>query len=52
MDDFMTYILDNLREHGSRAVRVFPAASNVLINFADRIATDVVSGEVSPELNS
>ena len=42
MDLFMTYVLDNLREHGSRAVRVFPAASRVLLSFADRIANEVV----------
>jgi hypothetical protein len=42
MDSFMTYVLDNLREHGSRAVRVFPPASRVLVSFSDRIANEVV----------
>lgn len=38
----MNYVLDALREHGSRAVRVFPPASGVLLSFADRIASEVV----------
>ncbi|KAI0309784.1 exocyst complex component Sec10-domain-containing protein [Amylostereum chailletii] len=50
MDSFMGYILDNPREHGSRAVRVFPASSNVLVNFAERIATDVVGEYITPLL--
>jgi recyclin-1 len=42
MDAFMGFVLDALREHGSRAVRVFPPAAGVLLSFADRIATEVV----------
>jgi hypothetical protein len=42
MDAFMGFVLDALREHGSRAVRVFPPAAGVLVSFADRIATEVV----------
>ncbi len=38
----MGFVLDALREHGSRAVRVFPPAAGVLVSFADRIATEVV----------
>lgn len=43
MDAFMNEILGAIVEHGSRAVRVFPPASQVLILFAERIATEVVS---------
>lgn len=42
MDEFMSYIVGAIIEHGSRAVRVFPPASQVLIAFADRIAIEVV----------
>ncbi len=42
MDVFMGFVLDALREHGSRAVRVFPPAAGVLVSFADRVATEVV----------
>lgn len=42
MDAFMGFVLGSLREHGSRAVRVFPPAAGVLVSFADRIATEVV----------
>jgi recyclin-1 len=42
MDEFMSDILGSIIEHGSRAVRVFPPASQVLIAFADRIAVEVV----------
>ncbi len=42
MDTFMGFVLVALREHGSRAVRVFPPAAGVLLSFTDRIATEVV----------
>ncbi|KAI0752975.1 exocyst complex component Sec10-domain-containing protein [Daedaleopsis nitida] len=42
MDEFIVEILAALQEHGSRAVRVFPPASNVLLSFADRLANEVV----------
>lgn len=47
MDAFMVLVLDALREHGSRAVRVFPPAAGVLLSFADRIATEVVRCQTS-----
>ncbi|KAH9169530.1 exocyst complex component Sec10-like protein [Lactarius sanguifluus] len=50
MDAFMGLVLDALREHGSRAVRVFPPAAGVLLSFADRIATEVVSEYIAPLL--
>ncbi|KAI0060532.1 hypothetical protein BV25DRAFT_1807133 [Artomyces pyxidatus] len=50
MDTFMNFVLDALREHGSRAVRVFPPAAGVLIAFADRIALEVVSEYITPLL--
>ncbi|KAJ7134384.1 exocyst complex component Sec10-domain-containing protein [Mycena epipterygia] len=43
MDEFMGVILGAVIEHGSRAVRVFPPASEVLISFCDRVATEVVA---------
>jgi hypothetical protein len=42
MDDFMSQILEAIGEHGARAVRIFPPGAQVLIAFADRLATDVV----------
>ncbi|KAI9513549.1 exocyst complex component Sec10-like protein [Russula earlei] len=50
MDAFMAIVLHALREHGSRAVRVFPPAAGVLVSFADRIAMEVVSEYVTPLL--
>ena len=43
MDAFMSFVLKAIEEHGSRAVRVFPPPSQVLISFAERIAQEVVS---------
>ncbi|KAJ7263992.1 exocyst complex component Sec10-domain-containing protein [Mycena haematopus] len=43
MDEFMVSILAAITEHGSRAVRVFPPASDVLISFCDRVAIEVVA---------
>lgn len=42
MDEFMAHVFAALREHGSRAVRVFPPSSQVLLAFADRLANEVV----------
>jgi recyclin-1 len=42
MDGFMAHIFESLREHGSRAVRVFPPSSQVLLAFAERVANEVV----------
>ncbi len=42
MDEFMKAVIGAVTEHGSRAVRVFPPAADVLISFADRVATEVV----------
>ncbi|SJL10333.1 uncharacterized protein ARMOST_13717 [Armillaria ostoyae] len=47
MDEFMTAILGSIVEYGSRAVRVFPPASDVLVSFADRVATEVVGEYVT-----
>ncbi|KAA1472355.1 hypothetical protein DENSPDRAFT_778201 [Dentipellis sp. KUC8613] len=41
MDEFIGFILDALREHGARSVRVFPPEAGVLLAFADRLASDV-----------
>jgi len=50
MDAFMMAVLSALKEHGSRAVRVFPPETNVLLSFADRLARDVVAEYISPLL--
>ena len=42
MDDFVANVVGSVIEHGSRAVRVFPPPSQVLIAFADRLASEVV----------
>jgi recyclin-1 len=50
MDEFIKYVLSALTEHGSRAVRVFPPDSRVLLSFADRLAVDVVAEYIMPLL--
>ncbi|KAI0926626.1 hypothetical protein AcV7_005516 [Taiwanofungus camphoratus] len=47
MDAFMAEVLASLKEHGARAVRVFPPATNVLLYFADRLAVEVVGEYIS-----
>ncbi|KAJ7075859.1 exocyst complex component Sec10-like protein [Mycena belliarum] len=47
MDEFMGTILGAITEHGSRAVRVFPPASDVLISFCDRVACEVVADYIT-----
>ncbi|KAF8074174.1 exocyst complex component Sec10-domain-containing protein [Lyophyllum atratum] len=42
MDEFMGVVLEAIEEHGARAVRVFPPASQVLLGFAERVAGEVV----------
>lgn len=42
MDGFMWHVLGALREHGKRAVNVFPPAANVLLSFSERLANEVV----------
>ena len=42
MDEFMDTILKSIDEHGARAVRVFPPASQVLVLFSERLANEVV----------
>lgn len=39
----MNMVLGSIIEHGSRAVRVFPPQSDVLIFFSGRIASEVAS---------
>ncbi|TFY54975.1 hypothetical protein EVJ58_g8543 [Rhodofomes roseus] len=50
MDAFVGEVLGALREHGARAVRVFPPATGVLLAFADRLAGDVVGEYTAPLL--
>ncbi|KAG5643728.1 hypothetical protein DXG03_009718 [Asterophora parasitica] len=47
MDEFMTVVLQAIEEHGSRAVRVFPPAAQVLPAFAERVASEVVGEYVT-----
>ncbi|KAL0574233.1 F-box protein: endocytic membrane traffic, recycling ReCYcling 1, partial [Marasmius crinis-equi] len=47
MDEFMNRVRDAILEHGSRAVRIFPPASQVLVMFAERIANEVVGEYIS-----
>jgi hypothetical protein len=42
MDEFMAGVINALEEHGKRAVLVFPPAAGVLIDFAERVANEVV----------
>lgn len=42
MDEFMDVILRAINEHGARAVRIFPPASQVLLLFSERLANEVV----------
>lgn len=42
MDEFMSTVLASIAEHGSRAVRVFPPPAQVIIYFAERLASEVV----------
>jgi len=42
MDEFISAVLTSINEHGSRAVRVFPPAAQVIIYFAERLANEVV----------
>ncbi|KAF5323093.1 hypothetical protein D9611_009311 [Ephemerocybe angulata] len=51
MDSFMEWVLSSMNDHGARAVRVFPPASQVLLSFADRVATEVVGEYVSSLLS-
>jgi recyclin-1 len=43
MVEFMTHLNEVVLEQGAVAVRIFPPAANVLLFFADRISTEVVS---------
>jgi recyclin-1 len=47
MDGFMAHIFASIREHGSRAVRVFPPSSQVLLAFAERVTNEVVCPFIS-----
>ncbi|EAU80452.2 f-box protein pof6 [Coprinopsis cinerea okayama7 len=51
MDSFMEWVLKAIEEHGTRAVRVFPPESQVLLSFADRIANEIVGDYISSLLS-
>lgn len=42
MDQFMDDLIVAINDHGARAVRIFPPASQVVLFFFDRIANEVV----------
>lgn len=43
----MSHVLAAIEDDGARAFRVFPRESGVLLTFAERVATDVVSRQSS-----
>lgn len=43
MDEFISHLLTAIEDDGARATRVFPPEAGVLLAFAERIASDVVS---------
>ncbi|KAF9530496.1 f-box protein pof6 [Crepidotus variabilis] len=47
MDEFMDAMAAAIYEHGARAVRVFPPASHVIIQFSDRLANEVVGDYIT-----
>ncbi|KAF8549297.1 hypothetical protein OG21DRAFT_1500508 [Imleria badia] len=47
MDGFMSRVLAAIEEDGARAFRVFPRESGVLLAFAERLASDVLSEYIS-----
>ncbi|KAJ3504332.1 hypothetical protein NLJ89_g7989 [Agrocybe chaxingu] len=51
MDEFMDVILASIYEHGARAVRVFPPASQVLLLFSERLAHEVVGDYITTLLS-
>jgi recyclin-1 len=50
MDEFMAHVLGVLSDWGSRAIRVFPPQSGVLISFAERVSVEVVGEYITPLL--
>ncbi|PCH37599.1 hypothetical protein WOLCODRAFT_84415 [Wolfiporia cocos MD-104 SS10] len=50
MDAFIAVVIAALKEHGSRAVRVFPPQTRVLLSFAERLAVEVVGEYIAPLL--
>ncbi|KZV93315.1 hypothetical protein EXIGLDRAFT_835839 [Exidia glandulosa HHB12029] len=51
MVEFMNHIADILRVDGATAIRIFPPDSRVLLNFADRVAVEVVGEYIIPLLS-
>ena len=43
MDSFMNHVLAIVAREGRTIAKIFPQDSDVLVQFADRIANDVVS---------
>lgn len=50
MEEFINHVLGALTENGSRAIRVFPADSRVLLSFSERLAVDVIAEYINPLL--
>ncbi|PWN50612.1 hypothetical protein IE53DRAFT_343779 [Violaceomyces palustris] len=50
MDAFMSEVVKSVREEGSLIARIFPPEQDVLLAFADRVASDVISEYIAPLL--
>ena len=51
MVDFMNHISKAIELDGADVVRIFPAESRVLLNYADRVASEVVGEYITPLLS-
>ncbi|KAH7101737.1 exocyst complex component Sec10-like protein [Auriculariales sp. MPI-PUGE-AT-0066] len=51
MDEFMTHITHAIKSDGATVVRIFPPESRVLLNYADKVALEVVGEYISPLLS-
>ncbi|KIK80994.1 hypothetical protein PAXRUDRAFT_833174 [Paxillus rubicundulus Ve08.2h10] len=47
MDEFISHLITAIEDDGARATRVFPPEAGVLLAFAERIASDVMSEYIS-----
>lgn len=43
MDKYMSHVCETIASEGAAITRIFPAYGEVLVQFVDRVATDVVS---------
>lgn len=52
MDKYMAFVLDVVKKEGEVIAKVFPKDSGVLLDFAERIAVDVVSTDGGQEIHA